>query len=411
MDYKPRYLVMVTANNNNKYYKQIPISATEWKAEYGRVGSAPQTARYSMSQWDKKYNEKIRKGYVDKTELIEDAIVKTEVKNPSDDFKTIENKAIADIVNELQMMATNAIRQNYTVNSEAVTQMMVDEAQTIIDNLMSRKTIISFNKDLLDLFQVIPRAMSDVKKHLANSKDDFANIIKREQDLLDVMRGQVIQNQVVSDAEEDKNTQKSDKTILEHLGLVFEECTPEDIARIKVCLGSCVDNFNRAWKVTNCQTQEQYDKFIEENNIKETKLLFHGSRNENWWSIICNGLKLRPSNAIITGKLYGMGTYFAPKAKKSLGYTSLRGSYWANGNATKGYMALMEVAYGTPYDVYDFDSKYHDLNYDKLQKFKKGANCLHAHAGANIGYTSLKNDEIVIYKEEQCTIKYLVELT
>ena len=34
-----------------------------------------------------------------------------------------------------------------------------------------------------------------------------------------------------------------------------------------------------------------------------------------------------------------------------------------------------------------------------------GANCLHTHAGQ-----MLKNDEIVIYKEEQCTIKYLVEI-
>lgn len=410
MNVRPRYLVMVTENNNNKFYKQIPISDTEWKAEYGRVGSSPQTARYSMSQWDKKYNEKIRKGYVDKTDLIEDAIVRVETKNPSDDFKTIENKAIAEIVNELQLMARNAIQQNYTVNSSAVTQAMVDEAQFIIDDLMSYNSVKPFNQVLLDLFQVIPRAMGDVKKHLAKTSDDFAKIIKREQDLLDVMRGQVIQNKVVSGVKEESNKPKNDKTILEHLGLTFEECTEEDIARIKVCLGSCAPNFARAWKVINHQTQERFDAFIKENNIKETKLLFHGSRNENWWSIICGGLKLRPTNAVITGKLYGMGTYFASKAKKSMGYTSLRGSYWANGSSNKGYMALMEVAYGTPYDVYTFDSKYYNLNYEKLQQFQKGANCLHAHAGADIGHTSLRNDEIVIYKEEQCTIKYLVEL-
>lgn len=47
---KPRYLVMVTASaNNNKYYKQIPHGDT-WTAEYGRVGSSPQTRDYPMSQ-------------------------------------------------------------------------------------------------------------------------------------------------------------------------------------------------------------------------------------------------------------------------------------------------------------------------------------------------------------------------
>lgn len=71
----------------------------------------------------------------------------------------------------------------------------------------------------------------------------------------------------------------------------------------------------------------------------------------------------------------------------------------------------MNVAYGTPFDVYDFNSKYYNMNYENLQKFKEGANCLHAHAGASLGgYSSLKNDEIVVYKEEQCTIRYLVEL-
>lgn len=59
---------------------------------------------------------------------------------------------------------------------------------------------------------------------------------------------------------------------------------------------------------------------------------------------------------------------------------------------------------------YDFDSQYYNLNYEKLQSYQKGANCLHAHAGASLGHSSLRNDEIVIYKEDQCTIKYLVEI-
>ena len=56
-------------------------------------------------------------------------------------------------------------------------------------------------------------------------------------------------------------------------------------------------------------------------------------------------------------------------------------------------------------DVHSFDSKYYDFNYERLQKTCPGANCLHAHAGS-----MLRNDEIIVYKEDQCTIKYLVEL-
>ena len=164
-------------------------------------------------------------------------------------------------------------------------------------------------------------------------------------------------------------------------------------------------DFYKAWRVKNIKTNDRYQKFVECENIKDTKLLWHGSRNENWWSIINTGLVLKPTNAVITGKMFGYGIYYAPKAQKSLGYTSLDGSYWARGSSNSAFMALMEVAYGKPYDVHSFDSKYYDFNYERLQKAYPGANCLHAHAGS-----MLRNDKIIVYKEEQCTIRYLVEL-
>ena len=238
---------------------------------------------------------------------------------------------------------------------------------------------------------------------MAKEKDDFSNIIQKEQDLLDVMKGQVVQKQIVE--ENTENETQSEVTILEQMGLEFEECDINDIALIKSSLGSCSDRFYKAWRVKNIKTQKRYDDFVKENSITDTKLLFHGSRNENWWSIINSGLVLKPTNAVITGKMFGYGIYYAPKAKKSLGYTSLNGSYWARGNSNSGFMALMNVAYGKPYDVYSFDSKYYSFDYNKLQNACPDANCLHAHEGS-----MLRNDEIVVYKEEQCTIKYLIEL-
>ena len=68
-------------------------------------------------------------------------------------------------------------------------------------------------------------------------------------------------------------------------------------------------------------------------------------------------------------------------------------------------MILHECAYGKPYDVYSFDSKYYNFDYEKLQKACPGATCLHAHAG-----DMLRNDEIIVYKEEQLTARYLVEI-
>lgn len=402
-DYKPIHLVMVAAGaNNNKYYRLIPHGDT-WTAEYGRVGCTPQTRTYPKRQFNSKYNEKIRKGYVDQTDLVQDLITVEKPKG-APEYRPIDNPAISEIVERLQNMARKVISENYTVSSNKVTQAMVDEAQDILTGLLTITEVKQFNDELLRLFTTIPRKMGSVSSYIANKTEDFNKIIHREQDLLDVMKGQIVQKQVVEETNEE-NTPINEKTILETLGLEFEECDADDIATIKVALGSCVDKFHKAWKVKNIKTQARFDKFVKDNNIKDVRLLFHGSRNENWWSIIQSGLVLRPTNVVITGRMFGSGSYFSPTARKSMGYTSLMGSYWARGSSASGFMALMSVAYGKPYNVYSFDSDFYGLNYDRLKKKCKGANCLHAHAGS-----MLRNDEIVIYKEEQSTIKYLVEI-
>ena len=396
------YLVKVEPGaNNNKFWKAV-AKGDHFDVEYGRVGSGSQKYSYPISQWNKKYNEKLRKGYVDRTELVEDLIAKEKpLKN--DGFKEIENKVIAEIVARLQAMAKKAITENYTISSNKVTMAMVDKAQEQLAKMaqMREASVQEFNLALIELFGIIPRKMGNVSSYIATKSDDYGKIIQREQDLLDVMKGQVYVPQPVNvetPCEEDKG-----RTILEEKGLVFEEVDANDIVLIKSALGSCADKFYRAWRVTNLNTQKAFDEYVKD-GIK-TKLLWHGSRNENWWSIVGSGLVLRPTNAVITGKMFGYGIYFATKARKSLGYTSLSGSYWARGSSSSAFMGLYEVAYGKPYDAYSFDSKFYSLNYEGLQKLCPGANCLHAHEGQ-----MLRNDEIIVYKECQTTIKYLVEL-
>lgn len=410
-DYKPVYLVMVSSNNNNKYYRMLANTDGEtFTVQYGRVGASSQTRTYPLRDWDKKYNEKIRKGYVDQTHLMEDLISVVNTKPDTPEYKAIENAAIAEIVDRLMSMAKKKVQQNYRVESNQVTQAMVDEAQKIIDGLTTITTIKAFNGELMKLFTTIPRKMSNVNDYLAKSASDFARIIKDEQDLLDVMRGQVITHSALDDEQTVRddsveNSPINDKTILEAMGIVIEPVNDTEIEVIKDMLGDCKDKFYQAWRVTNLATQKRFDDFVDKENIKDVRLFWHGSRNENWWSIINNGLMIRPTNAVYTGSMFGDAIYASPTARKSLGYTSLSGSYWARGNSSSAFMALMNFHYGKPYDVYSFDSKYYNYNYKRLREDCPGANCLHAHAGS-----MLRNDEIVFYNVDQVTIKYLVEL-
>lgn len=400
---RPTYLIMVTTANNNKYYNLFP-EGDMFRVEYGRVDATKTTKTYPMSKWNSQISSKLKKGYQDVTDLKKDLVQEISSANPESPYKEIENAAVRAIVEKLQNMARETIRKNYTVKASSVTQDMVDAAQKIIDALANNSaTIEEFNENLLKLFTVIPRKMGNVRDYLANKTDDFAQIVSKEQDLLDVMRGQIY---VKQNDEPVETVEKKQQTILEELGLAMEEVTADDIAMIKTLMNESAGKFRKAWRVTNLKTQQRFDKFVQENDIKDTRLLFHGSRSENFWSIIKTGLVLRPTNAVITGKMFGYGCYYAPKCAKSIGYTSLSGSYWAHGGNSTAYMALFDVAYGTPYDVYNFDSKYYNLDYNRLQQFKPGANCLHAHADRGM----LRNDEIVVYKEEQMTIKYLIEI-
>jgi len=396
------YLVKVewkNGANNNKYYKMVK-NGDGFDVEYGRIGVTKQSTSYPMSRWNSTYKSKIKKGYVDQTHLVAEEIKKS----PSKEFSEIESKVIAEIVNRLQSMAKQAIKDNYTISSSNVTQNMIDEAQKLLTELLGCDILEKFNEVLLELFKTIPRKMKNVGGNLAKSDSDYGDIIQKEQDLLDVMKGQVVQNVVTEEEETEEVTDKPTKTILDTMGLVFEEVTDEEVESIKKSLGSISSKYYKSWRVTNTRTQKKFNEFIKDNSISDIRMLFHGSRNENWWSIINTGLILRPQ-AKVTGKMFGYGIYFAPKAQKSLGYTSLSGSYWAGGSSKSAFMSLFDVAYGKPYDAHSFQSRFNSFDYNKLQQASSGANCLHAHSGS-----MLRNDEIIVYKEEQLTIKYLVEL-
>ena len=392
------YLVKVDPNaNNNKFYRMIDNGGYEFTVEYGRIGNTNfATDNYSMRDWDKKYNEKIRKGYTDQTSLY---VVPSTTSGELLKYSQINNKAIQGLVDRLMTLAKQSIQKNYLVASTGVTDLMIRKAQSIIADLSINTDTYLFNELLVELFTIIPRKMDNVAHYTAHSTYDMENIIKREQALLDVMRGQV----AVQEVEESYTGNKENQTILEKLGLEIQNTNDEDKATILKNAGELSGKVLNSWKVTNKKTQEKYMNFLQRNNIRKELQLWHGSRNENWWGIFNEGLVLHP-NSTITGKMFGYGIYFAPSARKSYGYTSCEGSYWANGNSASGYMGLFNVAYGNPYDVYSHSNGLSSMTYENLKKQNPNAHCVHAHAG-----NMLRNDEIIVYHEHQTTIKYLVE--
>lgn len=403
-----KYLVQVTSDNHNKFYKMIP-QGNNLHVEYGRIGAEKfQTKDYPIGRFDSILREKLNKGYKDQTHLIQEAITIEETKKS--EYKPIPDSVVKQIVERLQQMAKSTIDANYRVSSNVVTQDMIDTAQKYLNKLSAIKSVATFNKTLIELFETLPRKMKKVDDYLAKSTDEFSDIITHEQALLDVMAGQVIQKIIEEDTDE-KDETKAAKTILEAMGLEITPITADEEKYIKKMLGDLSGRFKNAWKVKNIKTEKAFDQFLLDNGEKEIQHLWHGSRNENWWSIINQGLVLRPTNAVISGKMFGYGLYFANKANKSIGYTSSYGSRWAGGRSDSGFLSLYKVIYGTPFIVnknyYSYSISFSTLDYDKLQKIQPGADSLHALKNV----TGLREDEIIIYKENQATIEYLVEVS
>lgn len=398
-------LIMVSAQNNNKYYEMREQSNGTFTALYGRVGSRSSTATYPITQWDKKFREKTRKGYKDQTHLFA-------TKSSVAEFATINNAMIRDLMDDLLRFARQSIFTNYNVSSEEVTKRQVEEAQNKLNILVNKVDMkldaAVFNRDLIELYSIIPRKMTKVKDHLIetpqNTKDleIIENKLAEEQATLDVMRGQV----ELHERQTDNHEEATPQTLLDAFGLQIQPL--EDIKlidSIKKMMGDDADKFKRAYHIVNVQSQQQFDQHVNDSTNQKTELFWHGSRNENWLSILKEGLVLRPANAVITGKMFGYGLYFADKFKKSLNYSSLSGSYWSNGNQNRGFLALYDVHVGKQFELKNHASWCYELNTNNLKKQDQQADSLFAKGGAD-----LRNNEYIVYNQNQCTVRYFVEV-
>ena len=397
-------LIMVTANNNNKFYEMEESADGTFTVSYGRVGSNPTRRSYPMSKWETKKREKIRKGYKDTTYLFTE-------KKELVDFLDMDDAKVRSLVNDLMSFAQNSVTENYNVSSDDVTLQQVEEAQAILDKLSDLvdlgMDIKDFNWQLMELYAIIPRKMNNVKQHLISaptSDEDIALIetkLSEEQATLDVMRGQVELHEKQQEGKEE-----APQTMLEAFGLQIEAVEEQVlIQEIKKMMGKKASHFHRAYKVINLATQSKFDRHIASTKNPKTELFWHGSRNENWLSILKTGLVLRPANAIINGKMFGYGLYFADKFAKSLNYTSLRGSYWTRGSQNKGYLALYEVHVGNQLKIQKHQPWCGSLSETNLKKRGSSYNSVFAKGGAD-----LINNEYIVYNQNQCTVRYIVEI-
>lgn len=318
----------------------------------------------SRDDWPAYKAEKLNTGYV----LSEVEVIKTEEKlHPELAFLKQKSKHF------LEEHINTSIQYSATA---------IEKAKIILKKLTMEKDLFSFNEKLYDLFGLIPRRMKNPILSTAKSTDDFQAILERENDILD--------NLDINEIEEN------------HQDIIFEEVSVDALASIK-------DMFHRihvqqVFKVISKEADARFKAYCKENNIQKTKLLLHGSRTENWFSIIYKGLQTNPINVIISGKMWGNGIYFANQAEKSARYTSLKNSTYAQGKDNFAYIGVYEVATGKEYKIAQWSGGMVELN---EESFRKKTNCDSLHAVAGV---SLLHDEFIVYNNNAVRLKYLVKI-
>lgn len=139
-------------------------------------------------------------------------------------------------------------------------------------------------------------------------------------------------------------------------------------------------------------------------DVSNTGLLFHGTRTTCVTGILREGLRF-PKELVgvsTNGANFGPGHYWASDFKKSAGYTSLPGSYWAGGSGgignRKAFMFLADVSLGRAHVA----SKSYGYVAPPI-----GCNCVLAKAGVS----GVQNDEWITFSKDQYQFRYLVEFS
>ena len=381
---KSAYLVLVQADvNHNKFYRMSQITDNKFEVEFGRIGAKGRKQVYSMSRWDSVYESKLGKGYEDQTE--------NHIVSKQSVYKPIENEAIRSFFESIERFSSEAIARIYSISYDTVTESMIVAAERKIQQLSRISDTTAANQILNSLFQIMPRKMKVVSDYMTTSLVDIPKIIQREYDLLDVMKARVIGNSQVP---------KNGQTVLDAMDLQIAEVSKLEEQQIKKFMAAeSRGKYKRAFRVRNKRTDERFFQFMEENGYssKDIHYLYHGSRNENWYGLMKRGPLLAPKGVTINGKMFGNGLYFANRARKSIGYTSLDGACWTSGRSSTGFLAVFKVLYKNPLYV----QTNHQYSLQELGEH----DAVFAQKGA-----MLRNDEIIVFREQQATLQYIIEL-
>lgn len=401
--------------NNNKWWTGQLFDDGTVKATWGRVGYSGDSGEWSggQSYLDKKVKEKVKKGYTE-LKVVGGAVASqssgTTVKN-SDLHSIAKTQLIKSSNPTLERLIKRFVDANVhkitsstqiTYNSTTglfatplgiVTMEGLTDARNLLADLAPLVRNKKFGSDadalLSRYLRLIPQSLG-MGRFSTQSVIPDDNAIQKQNDLIDSLESSyqaTVTAPVVpgTPAKKQEEVFKVDLDVLtdqnerNRLEMYFEKSKKRmhgyDNVRVKEIFSVNIHDMTNGF----------------ENNTTPIKEVFHGTSQANCLSILKSGLKVSPpSTAAIAGKMFGNGIYGAINSTKSLGYTY--GRWGQGGVGDSGWLFICDFAMGKIYETRNSCSP------------QRGHDSVWAKAGGG-----LANDELIVYRNSQVKIKYLLE--
>ncbi len=421
---KEMLIFVDTKTNKNKFY-QLELIGDRVDVEYGRVGnSTPQRRSYNGGQrmYDKKRAEKIKKGYVPSeidVNIIEESSNSSSSGNIMDiamaQIKTddVSKKLIEKLVKQNIHNITANTKIKYDIDTGyfktdlgIVTEKGVTKALTILDKIMTYQSRMgkltdkkydAFVKLNEQYFTIIPTKISNLR--------DYKNLlitVNKVNEQLDICNSLSDSLKIIDAAKKDIKDKSSAKAVQEKVfdTSVYELTDKKEFTRLVKYFNDSKNSrhghnnykVEKIYTVSLGKEESEYRKDLD--NQME---LFHGTKIANLLSILKSGLLMpKQSPGQTTGYMFGQGLYFASQSTKSLNYCD--GMYWnSSAKQDKIYMFVADIAMGN----YQIPSRSISRNPDSI----------YDSYWAKPGQSGIQNDEMIIFKNNQIRLKYILEIT
>lgn len=410
-----KLIMTEVGTNNNKWWTGQLFDDGTVKATWGRVGYSGDSGEWQGgdSYLDKKVREKMKKGYSELKTVgavtatpgsgaaVKDRdlhqIAKTQLLKSSN--PTLERliKRFVD-ANVHKITSSTQITYNSTTGLFATPLGVVTidglvEARNLLAQLAPRVRSRKFGSDADALLSKYLRL---IPQHLGMGRfstetvipDD--NAIQKQNDLIDSLESsyQALQTTSATPNTPAKAQEQVFKVDMDVLNDRTERSRLENYFETSKKHMHGYDNV-RVREIFKVTIHDMAKVF--EHKTTPIKEVFHGTSQANCLSILKSGLKVSPpSTAAIAGKMFGNGVYGAINSTKSLGYTFGRWGQGSSGDA--GWLFICDFAMGKIQTVHHSSQP------------QRGYDSIWAKAGQ-----SLNNDELIVYRNSQVTIKYLLE--